>query len=127
MPQEIQTDINSILSDIIARTRVLESKYSLFGERMLIINKNMIQEYKKLSKDIKSLEIEITELKSEVNNVKEIMKKMIKEMENFAQKESLKILEKYINFWNPINFVTQKEVLKMIKDKNGRSPNRKSK
>ena len=118
MPQEAQTDISYVISDLIARTRVLENKYSLFGERMLIINKNMIEEYKKLSNEIKSIDIELKEIKNDIQNVKEVLKKIIKEIETFARKENLKILEKYINFWNPMNFVTKEEVIKIIQNEN---------
>jgi len=129
MAQETQPDISYIISDIIARTRVLESKYSLFGERMLIINKNMIDEYKKLSKEIKSIDTELHEIKNDLHNVKEVLKKIVKEMETFARKENLKILEKYINFWNPMNFVTKEEVIKIIQDETNanRSSNRNEK
>lgn len=116
MPQETQTDISYIISDLIARTRVLESKYSLFGERMLIINKNMIEEYKKLSQEIKSIDTEVKEIKNDLHHIKEVLKKLVKEMETFARKENLKILEKYINFWNPMNFVTKEEVIKIIQN-----------
>ncbi len=35
------------------------------------------------------------------------------ELEFFARKENLKVLEKYINLWNPLNFVTKEEVLEL--------------
>jgi len=42
---------------------------------------------------------------------------IIKELDIFAKKEQLKVLEKYINLWNPLNFVTTKEVEKIIEEK----------
>ena len=30
------------------------------------------------------------------------------------RKEQIKVLEKYINMWNPLNFVTEEEVLELI-------------
>lgn len=116
MVQETQQDISYVISDLIARIRVLESKYSLFGERMLIVNKNMIDEYKKLSQEIKTIDLEIKEIKNDLQHIKEVFKKMINEMESFARKENLKILEKYINFWNPLNFVTREEVIRIIQN-----------
>ncbi len=110
-----QTDLSSIISDIMARIRVLESKYSLFGERVLIINKNMINQYQKLTQEVKVVNQDIQTIKGDIENIKEILKKTVSEMENFARKENLMVLEKYINFWNPLNFVTQEELKKILK------------
>ena len=42
-----QTDLSYVLADLSSRVRILESKYNLIGERLLVVNKNMIEEYKK--------------------------------------------------------------------------------
>jgi hypothetical protein len=115
MVVETTQDISYVISDLNARIRILESKYSLFGERLLTINKNMIDEYRKLIKLIKIIEYELKELKTEVFNLKETIKKIMNETNFFAKKEDVKVIEKYINLWNPLNFVTEEEVLELIK------------
>ena len=104
------------LNELIGRIRINESKISALRERLLVTDSNMISEYKKLSYDIRSLEHEIREIKKEVFEIKESIKDMIKEMQNFAKSSDLKVLEKYINLWNPLNFVTDKEVKKLINE-----------
>jgi len=108
-PEYILTDLNS-------RLRTLESKYSLLGERLLVVNQNMIEEYKKLLREIKTLDTEIKEVKKEIFNLKDTIKHMVKEISAFARKEELKILEKYINLWDPMKFVTEEEVKAFIKE-----------
>jgi len=108
-------DLAFVLNDLNARIRVLENKYSLFGERLLVINQNMIEEYKKLMRNIKTTEEDIKEVKKDLFNVKEIVSGLTKELTLFARKDSLQVLEKYINLWNPMNFVTEKDVINLIK------------
>ena len=108
-------------SDNIARVRLLEGKYAIFGERLLIINQNMIAEYKKISQNIKELHRDINELREELDNTKEVIKKMVKEINQFARLDDVKVLEKYINLWNPMNFVTENEVLDLIKQGDSKS------
>ena len=108
-------DLAFVLNDLNARIRVLENKYSLFGERLLIINQNMIEEYKKLIRNIKTAEEDIKEVKKDLFNVKEIVSGLTKELTLFARKDSLQVLEKYINLWNPMNFVTEKDVINLIR------------
>ncbi len=107
-------DFAFILNDLNARIRVLENKYSLFGERLLVINQNMIEEYKKIIRNIRSVDDEIKEIKKDIFNIKEIISGLTKELKLFARKDSLKVLEKYINLWNPMNFVTEKDVNNII-------------
>jgi len=115
MPEEYQTDLNYILSDLNIRTRTLEGKYNILGERLLVVNQNMIEEYKKIIKEAKTHEDDIIELKKEIENLKEILKQILKEIDSFAKKENIKVLEKYINLWNPLKFVTEQEVEELIK------------
>ena len=113
-----QSDLSFILNDLNARIRVLEEKYTLFGERILIINKNMIEEYKKTIRGMKNMETELKDLKNDIVHIKDILKDITKEMSLFAKKDSLKVLEKYINLWNPMKFVTEEEVIRLIKREN---------
>jgi signal transduction protein with GAF and PtsI domain len=115
MPEEYQTDLNYILSDLNIRTRTLEGKYNILGERLLVVNQNMIEEYKKIIKEAKTHEDDIIELKKEIENLKEILKQILKEIDSFAKKENIKVLEKYINLWNHLKFVTEQEVEELIK------------
>src|SRR3989344_5821900 len=108
------------------RIRVLESKYGYLRDRVILVNENLIGEYKKLNQDIKLLDSELKDMKKDIFEMKEALRHVLNEMKFFARKEHFQVLEKYINMWNPFNFVTEEEVLKMINEKRG-VQNRKSK
>jgi hypothetical protein len=112
MPEQEQPQI-----DTEARIRVLEGKYNALRERLLITNQNMISEYKKLIQDIKQTNEEVKEIKKDLYDIKEISRHIVEEMQLFAKKDSLRVLEKYINMWNPLNFVTEQEVRRIIEEK----------
>lgn len=111
---EQETDLSTILSDLNSRVRILESKYNTFGERLLVVNQNMIEEYKKLMSETKAIESELRELQREIMHMKESTRDLVKEMQFFAKKDSVKVLEKYINIWDPLKYVTEKEVEKIV-------------
>ncbi len=125
MPEDLQTEAvqqpaqaysyDDVIIELTNRLRVLESKQSLLGERLLVVNQNMIEEYKKLMKRIKSVDEEIKDIKNDVRNVKNILKHLAEEAKTFAKKDSLKVLEKYINLWNPLNFVTETDVQNIVR------------
>jgi len=67
------------------------------------------------------------EIKETLEIIKETSRNLVKEMSFFARKEQLKVLEKYINMWNPLNFVTKEEVLELINKKGDKHDSRKKK
>ncbi|MFH1210004.1 MAG: hypothetical protein V1663_04415 [archaeon] len=112
--------------DDFERVRILESKYNTMRERLLLINQNMIDEYKKVSEELKEVNQDMKDLKKELFEVREALNKIVYELQFFARKDNLKVLEKYINMWNPLHFVTEEEVLKLIKEeKRGKGGRRK--
>ncbi|MBU1204021.1 MAG: hypothetical protein KKG60_03065 [Nanoarchaeota archaeon] len=102
-------------ADPTGRLRLLESRYGLIRDRMLLVNQNFLSGHRSLLSEIKVIDTEIKELKKDLFEIKEILSHVIRELKDCARKENLKILEKYINIWNPLNFVTEKEVTALIK------------
>jgi predicted transcriptional regulator len=115
-PQQNQ-DPYSLLVELNNRLRILEERYSTNRERMFVMNQNMIDHYKRTNSELSAINEDIKELKGDIFTVKETVKHLVQELENFARKDQLKVLEKYINMWNPFNFVTEEEVLKLIEKK----------
>ena len=102
--------------DTVGRIRTLEGQYNLLRDRVLVINNNMIEEYKKLMTEIRILNEEIREVKRKNFKMKETMKHLLIELELFARKEDVKFLEKYINLWNPLKFVTEEDVKRLLEE-----------
>lgn len=112
--QEMQVDFTQAFNEMANRLRVLESKQNLFSEKLLVMNQNMIEEYKKTTKEVKVLSMEIKDLKKDLENVKNIIRHLTEEAGRFAKQSDLKVLEKYIKLWDPMSFVTEKDVQKLI-------------
>ena len=105
-----------LLNEVVGRLRINESKITTLRERLLITDSNMIEEFKKVSQEVRNMNRDIIQLKNEINFLRENMQDLIKAAENFASSQDVKVLEKYINMWNPLNFVTEKEVKQIIKE-----------
>lgn len=103
-----------LLSDLIGRIRINESKISTLRERLLTTDQNMLAEYRKIIRDMKNLNFAINSLKKELAELRELINSSTKELSQFARKEELNVLEKYINLWNPLHFTTEKEVEKIF-------------
>ena len=83
---------------------------------MGIIEQNMLSRYKQLNSEIKTMLSEMTELKKEVGEMKDRMLMFIKELQMCAKKEEINTLKKYIELWEPVNFVTHNEIKEIIQE-----------
>jgi len=110
-------------TEFIGRLRINEARIASLRERLIVTDNNMIEEFRKMSEQIQDLNSELKQAKNEMFKMRETLKDMIKEMSSFASSQELKVLERYINTWNPLNFVTEKEVLSLIKE-NAKPPNK---
>ena len=107
-------EITQVIVDLNNRVRTLENKYNLLGERLLIVNQNMIEEYKRLLRELKIVNDDTREMRQEIFLTQDAMRNVVKEMELFAKKEQIKVLEKYIDLLNPMRFVTEEEVESIV-------------
>jgi len=116
MAEQVQQSENDqIIYELVNRIRVLESKQNLFSEKLLVMNQNMIEEYKKVMIEMKKVNTGIKQTEEDLDNVRNVVRHLSEEAGKFAVKDDVKVLEKYINLWNPLKFVTEEDVKEMIK------------
>ncbi|MBS3145725.1 hypothetical protein J4414_02890 [Candidatus Woesearchaeota archaeon] len=108
-------DTSYLINDLNARVRLLEERYMQLRENLELINDNMVEEQKEVLKRVKGLSEEIKKSKKDVEELNSTINHIIKEVSLFARKDTLKVLEKYINMWNPMKFTTEEDVMQIIK------------
>ncbi|MBI2130899.1 hypothetical protein HYU10_03975 [Candidatus Woesearchaeota archaeon] len=112
-PKEQAPDISGITNDINSlgrRLRLVEEASANVRNMVQITEENMISKNRMLNAEIKTLASEINDIKKDIHDVKDKVFLIIKELQNAAKKEDVKLLEKYINMWNPVRFVTKGEL-----------------
>ncbi|MBS3098134.1 hypothetical protein J4209_05050 [Candidatus Woesearchaeota archaeon] len=110
------SDLSSGLRDIGTRLRILEERYTNLQTKTQITEQNMLSRNKLLSTEIKATNLDIHEIKRELIEIKDRILLLIKELQMCAKKEEVNVLEKYINLWEPVNFVTRNEVEDIINE-----------
>ena len=108
----ITTDVNTLSR----RLRLLEEGFTNLRRFFQVTEENMISKNKHFSAEIKTLTSDITEVRKEIQELKDKLLLVIRELQTVARKEDVKVLEKYINLWNPIKFVSQNEVEQIINE-----------
>jgi len=85
--------------------------------KILVNEQNDLNRNKKILTEEKATLSELNELKKEIENINRIIKEIISELKNTARREDVEVLKKYIDMWNPIKFVTEDTVEKIIDDR----------
>lgn len=114
-PPSIPLEVSQELRDMSRRLRLLEEKYTNLRKNFIVTEQNMISDHKRIATEIKATNADIGEIRSDIHELKEELKLVIRELKDSAKKDEVQVLEKYINFWQPLNFVTQKQVEGIVK------------
>lgn len=112
-------DLGSVTNDINSlsrRLRLIEEGFTNLRRFLQVTEDNIIARNKHYSADFKTVNSDITEIRKELQEIREKLMLVIKEFQVVARKDEVKVLEKYINLWNPIKFVSQNEIEGIIND-----------
>ena len=126
--QQQEFDVSGITSDVNTlsrRIRFLEENFTNLRRFFQVTEENMIAKNKHYSVEIKTINSDIIEIRKEVQELRDKLLLVIRELQTVARKEEVKVLEKYINLWNPIKFVSQNEVENIINEILEKKSNRK--
>ena len=99
-------DINSISR----RLKLIEEGTTNLRRFFQVTEENMIAKNKHYSAELKTVNSDISEIRKEIQEIKDKLMLVIRELQSVARKEEVKVLEKYINLWNPVKFVSQNEI-----------------
>jgi len=104
------------INDLSRRLKVIEERYNGLRRKMQLTEQNMLSINKKISTEVKTISSDINETRNSLLEITIKIKEIKEELSKCAKKDKLKLLDKYISFWEPLNYVTANEVEKIAKD-----------
>ncbi len=113
------TNLNEIsmqMSSISRRMRLLEERYTTLRKKTQLSDQNMLGLQKELHRNVTTFSEEMTDLRKEFLELRDTVRIIIKEIKDCAKTDEVKVLENYINLWDPIKFVTRDEVGRIVKE-----------
>jgi len=106
---KVDTHSKAILT-VTQRQKDLEASIELISEKLNLFDHNSIKNFRKVNQDVKDLRSDVKELKEEITSIKEFNSKMSKQIRLMTTKDEVQKLEKYIDLWDPMNFLTRGEM-----------------
>ena len=109
-------DLSNQLNNLSRRLRVLEERYNNLKKNAQLTEQSLLKSTKDVNRDIQATHSDMVEFRSEFFDLKDKVKLIVKELKACAKTEEVQVLQKYIDMWEPINFVTRDGLDKMIKE-----------
>ncbi|MGV8162779.1 MAG: hypothetical protein ACP5N2_05615 [Candidatus Nanoarchaeia archaeon] len=98
------------LAEVASSLRVLEDKYSNLRKKIQLTDQTILDLQKILFKEKKLLTEEITESKLKLQELLDDLLTIKSELKDTVKHNDLKVLDRYLDLWEPLKFVTRKEV-----------------
>ena len=116
-PSEEDQSLNiiNVINSMNRRLRVLEERHSNLHRKTEVVEDNMLNNSQKNALEMKRISGELKEIRKEIAEVRDSMRLLITDLKGRAKKEDIDVVQQYINLWNPTNFVTQREVEKIVR------------
>ena len=93
---------------------MLEQRFTNLTRRIQMMDSNMLNMRKRFDREIKAIDSDILDVKRDINGIKDKIELIIRELKGTPSKTDLAVLRKYIDMWNPLQFVTRSEVEKIV-------------
>ncbi|MFH1916082.1 MAG: hypothetical protein ABIJ21_02355 [Nanoarchaeota archaeon] len=103
-------DLSLSISDIGSRLRVLEERYANLRKKTQITDQNLIETEKGMMKELEELNQQVMDLKHGLFEINEKITTMLGELSNCVKEYDFNVYAKYIELWEPANFITKNEV-----------------
>ena len=113
---ELFSRISKNVNNIAASLRILEERYTTLRSKTQVSEQSLIELEKEVTSDVKILSEDIVELKREIKDISDKLGLITAEIKNLVNKNEFKIMERYLDMWQPMNFVTRDELNKLLKE-----------
>jgi predicted nucleic acid-binding Zn-ribbon protein len=85
------------------RASLIEDRISDLGDHLDMIENNLVDKHKSATSGLSDLSNQTKDFNSQINDLKNEIMRMSAQLGNFATKQDVQVLERYINFWNPLD------------------------
>ena len=95
----------------------LESKINNLLREVDMLKNDFMKKQDNIKSEVKSINSDLLDVKHLQGQTGQKINMIIKELKRTAGIEEVMTLKKYVDFWNPMNFVTQRDLERMIDNK----------
>ncbi len=105
-----------VLTDLASNLRILEDRVINLRRKTQFTDQNLLNAQRDFSKERRLLDDEIMDLKVKIQDLTESIEMMKQELSGTAKVKDFMVLSKYLDFWEPINFLSKERAEELIRE-----------
>jgi len=109
-------EIYAQVNEAIRRIRIIEGTSSQLRKKIQLNDQNRLNSTKEINTEILTINEDVKEIKKSLIEINEKIAQIGKELQLFAKKNDVKVIQKYMKFWEPLKFVTHDEIETIVKE-----------
>lgn len=98
------------------RLRSAEEAITNMRHIVQVTDENMLVKHRHFLTEFKTLTSDLNEIRQDLQDLREKLRLVMKEMQNVARKQDVQVIERYVNMWDPMKFVTHGELEMVVKE-----------
>lgn len=101
-------------NELLRLLRTMEERYTNLNRKLDVLESNFLAQQKKMNKDSMIAESDLVEMKKELSGFSYKLNLLSKELSLCARKGDVDTLRKYLEFWQPMDFIRRDEAERFI-------------
>jgi hypothetical protein len=106
---------DQMYNDPNARMISLEEKQRILKDQIMLLGRNLVESKERTNQKIIEIKKEMESMRQNVERISSFIENISGEFSKFARKEDLEILTKQAKMFQPLDFVTKKDLEKLKK------------
>ena len=118
MPQKVSQEASgNVLGEIAKLNRrvgLIEDRMRDLRDQIDLIENNLVDKHKSAISGLVELNNKIKDFNSKITDLNNDNLRLTSQISNFATKQDVQVLERYINFWNPLDISKGKKRVQSV-------------
>jgi hypothetical protein len=108
--------MNAQLTNLAARLKLAEERYSNLVRRNQITEESLLQFERDTKSELRALTTQAVELRKHLQEINTKIDAVLGELGVVVHKHELSTVERYLDLWQPLQFVTAEQARRMVRD-----------
>ena len=115
MAEQQTQPVEFMNADVNTRINEIEEKQRLLKDRLLLVGENLISTKEEQEKENLEFKTRLKSIEEDIKELKQLNKRIIDELNNFARKTEVNILEKQFQMFEPLKTARLTDVEKIVR------------
>jgi len=106
--------LSAMLSQFSTRINDLDERQNIINEKLAVLGQTMLGNNQRLSKEMAILSDDMSSLKKDMDKIRNTAQILLEQSADYARRQELLTLDKYMKAWEPMQYATLDDVKKML-------------